>query len=214
MEQKSPSETQQTAVLYFTEQPGELLFYEETFVQGESAFHSDGSFWNKTKARFDKFSFEAFAGDRFIRRLRRIRNIKILLGTPIDPQVVRTKLKAMLRDRKYHHLRWLVVDSLLLPLSLLIAPLPGPNLVGYYLLLRAYMHWKAFRSASKANIENVDVEVSSRAEELNALLQKAKDVRSALQELRARYGLRALQESEFIPQSESIKNTWRRLRSN
>src|SRR5262249_4797871 len=118
-EQETLSETQ-TAVLYFTEQPGDLLFYEETFFQEESAFHSDSYFWTKIKTRFDRFSFEAFAGDRFIRRLRSIRSIKILLGQPIDPQVVRTKLKVMLRDRKYHHLRWLVVDSLLLPLSLLI----------------------------------------------------------------------------------------------
>jgi hypothetical protein len=102
----------------------------------------------------------------------------------------------------------LIVDILLLPLSLLAMPIPGPNLIGYYLLFRVYSHWKAYRSASRTRLDEVDVQVSQQADEVRAALRSSKDVRTALSELRSKYGLRALQEHEFIPQLAAFKEAW------
>ena len=44
---------------------------------------------------------------------------------------------------------WLVVDSLLLIVSGVLAILPGPNLVAYYFAFRVMGHWLSMRGASQ-----------------------------------------------------------------
>ncbi len=47
---------------------------------------------------------------------------------------------AYLRRRIRRHLPWLVFDGVLAPLSLVLALLPGPNLIGYWFAYRAVRH--------------------------------------------------------------------------
>ena len=107
----------------------------------------------------------------------------------------------MLRDRSYHHLRWLMIDLVLLPLSLFIAVIPGPNVIGYYLLFRVFSHWMSYRSASQTRLDDLHVCVDDRAREVSAILKKTSDLKTGLIQLRQKYGLRALQEQQFLPQS-------------
>jgi hypothetical protein len=44
---------------------------------------------------------------------------------------------------------WLVIDSVLLILSGVLMPLPGPNLVAYYFAFRVVGHWLSLRGASQ-----------------------------------------------------------------
>jgi hypothetical protein len=182
----------------------ELLFFEEEMIHDSSwrkASAKGRQLWERIKERYERVACEAFAGDRFVRRLYSFKKITVVLNRPIDPLLVRTKLKQMIRDRSYHHLRWMIIDLLLLPLSLFIMVVPGPNLIGYYLLFRIFSHWQSYRSASRTQLDQVDVCVDDRAQEVSALLRKTKDLKTGLMELRQKYGLRALQEHQFIPQS-------------
>jgi hypothetical protein len=182
----------------------EFLFFEEQIIHDsgwKKASDKGKQLWHRIKERYERIACEAFAGDRFVRRLRSFRKITVLLNRPIEPAVVRGKLKQMLRDRSYHHLRWMIIDLLLLPFSLFIMIVPGPNVIGYYLLFRVFSHWQSYRSASQTRLDDVDICVDNRAEEVSALLRKTKDVRASLIELRQKYGLRALQEHQFVPQS-------------
>ena len=195
----------------------ELLLFDEDFITEPTwkrkASEKGREFFEKAKARYEQVTCDLFAGDRFVRRLGRFRKITVLLNQPVDPAVIRNRMTAMMRDRSYHHLRWLIVDVLLLPLSLLAMPIPGPNLIGYYLLFRVYSHWKAYRSASKTRLDEVDVQVSQQADEVRAAVRSSKDIRTALGELRSKYGLRALQEHEFIPQRTTIHEAWLRFKN-
>ena len=47
---------------------------------------------------------------------------------------------AYLRRRVRRHLPWLVFDAVLAPLSLALALLPGPNVIGYWFAYRAVRH--------------------------------------------------------------------------
>lgn len=182
----------------------ELLFFEETILHEKrwrKASNRGRQLWQQLKERYERISCEAFAGDRFVRKLRSFGRITVALNRPIEPSVVRAKITRMIRDRSYHHLRWLIIDSLLLPLSLFIMVLPGPNVIGYYLLFRIFSHWKSYRSAAQARLDQVDVCVDDRAQEVSAFLRKAKDLKSGLIELRQKFGLRALQENQFVPHS-------------
>jgi K+-H+ exchange-related protein len=224
VEKNQPSvvvEEAPTAVVYFTPEEGadspELLLFEESQLRDpnwrQRASQSSKQFWARTKIKMERLTADIFASDRFVRRLKGFHRITVLLNKPIDPALVRERLRIILRDRSYHHLRWLIVDGLLLPLSVLIAPIPGPNVIGYYLLFRVYSHWRGFRAASKTTLDEIDVCVSNRAEEVNSLLRKSKDIKTALQELRRRYGLRALQEHRFISQRSVLREAWTRMKN-
>jgi Mitochondrial K+-H+ exchange-related len=182
----------------------ELLFFDEEIIRDSNwkkASEKSRRLWQRIKSQYDRIACEAFADDRFLKRLRSFRKITVALNRPIDPAEVRARLKKMLRDRSYHHLRWLIIDSLLLPLSLLVMVLPGPNLIGYYLLFRVFSHWRSYRSASQTRFDDLDVCVDDRAQELSAFLKRTNDLKTGLLELRQKFGLRALQEHQFVPQS-------------
>jgi len=192
----------------------ELLLYTEESVQSSRwkiASEKSRQFWYSIKDRFDQYSLEAFAGDRLVWKLRKLKRIKVILTQPIDPVVVRARMNQMLRDQSYHHMRWMIIDTLLLPLTALTMLLPGPNVLFFYLLFRIYSHWHSYRCASNTSFEITDVQVTDQGREVNALIRKSKDIRTGLGELRKRYGLRAMQEHKFIPQSQVLKNAWKKL---
>lgn len=214
MQTETISKDLQTAVLYFSPREGtgspELLLFEERLIEDPASHvqEKDRSFWERWRERYEHFAVEKFAGDRFIRRLRHLKKITILLNKPIEPAIVKQRLNQILKDRSYHHLRWLIADILILPITLLVMPLPGPNVWGYYLLFRVYSHWKSYRSASQTKLEDVDVQVSNHAQEVNDYVRANIDIRTALRELRMKYGLRALQERQFIPASAFFHDGW------
>lgn len=219
MENETRAAPVDSMILYFVPPEGtitpELLLFEEQMIINSGwkrATEKGRRFRQQLREWYEKYSVDLFAPDRFIRKLVDLKRITVLLNHPIDPAIVRTRLKEIVRYRKYHHLRWMIIDISLLPLSLLAVPLPGPNIFGYYLLFRVYSHWKSYRSASRAQLESVDVEVSERATEVRSLLRRMKDTKSALQELRRNYGLRALQEERFIPHSVVYKEFWIRFK--
>ncbi|MFO0956335.1 MAG: CDP-alcohol phosphatidyltransferase family protein [Isosphaeraceae bacterium] len=57
---------------------------------------------------------------------------------------------AYLRDRQIFHLRRFSLSLLLCPISLLLAPLPGPNIVGYWFVWRAFRHGMILRGLRRA----------------------------------------------------------------
>src|SRR5205085_8300068 len=59
-------------------------------------------------------------------------------------QIVRESLRA---DHG-RHLRWLVVDTVLLILSGALALVPGPNVIAYYFAFRVVGHWLSMRGAT------------------------------------------------------------------
>lgn len=220
-EQRPPAvDDPYSATVYFSPDEGagapEILLFEEKPVARrnwrETATRKGRQLWERTREKYEQLAADLFAGDHFIHRLKHFKKITVLLNKPIDPAVVRERLRAIFRDRYYHHMRWLIVDAILLPLSILVAPLPGPNVIGYYLLFRVISHWRSFRSASRALIEDIDVQVSDHAGEVNTTLRKSKDMRTALHELRKKYGLRALQEHKHVPQLSVLKEGWARLK--
>lgn len=206
-----------TTLFYFPameiEHTPELLFFEENSIKEsgwKKASQKGRQMWERIRERFESYSVELFASDRFVRKLYGFKNIKVILNRPVDPVVVKENLKRIFRDQSYHHLRWLIVDATILPFTIFLMPVPGPNVIGYYLLYRTYSHWKTYRAASRAKLEDLDVHVNDRAREVGSLFQKEKDVKSLLKELRQKYGLRAIQEQEFLPQRTALKDLWRR----
>jgi hypothetical protein len=208
-----------TEVLFFPLEEGseshELLLYDEGMIRdsgGRDPFQKGKKLLHRVKNWYEQSAVELYAGDRFVRRVGYFKKIKVLLTRPIEKTVVKAKLQQMLRDRSYHHLRWMAIDLLLMPATILTIVLPGPNIPFYYLAFRVYSHWRSYRSASKTVLQNVEVEVSTRASEVNALFAGNADMKGALKELRRKYGLRAFQEHHFVPLKTQLKEVWLRLK--
>jgi hypothetical protein len=62
---------------------------------------------------------------------------------------VMTLIHRMLKRDHERHRRWLVVDSILLVLSGLLALVPGPNLLAYYFAFRVVGHYLSMRGADQ-----------------------------------------------------------------
>ena len=219
MQNEIPVKEDWGAVLYFAPHEGaespELLLFPEEIVRESSlkkASRKGKQIWNKIRDAYESSAVDLFATDRFVRRLRSFKKVTVFLNKPIEPSLVRKRLRQIFQDRSYHHLRWMIIDTLLLPVSLIAFPLPGPNVLGYYLLFRVFSHWKSYRSASNTSMDEVEVLVNEQASDVNAFLRKSKDIRTALRGLRQKYGLRAVQEEKFIPHMEMVKEIWSRLR--
>lgn len=56
-------------------------------------------------------------------------------------------VRRMLQRDYDRHLRWLVIDGVLLIVSAALAIVPGPNLVAYYFIFRVVGHWLSMRGA-------------------------------------------------------------------
>jgi hypothetical protein len=59
----------------------------------------------------------------------------------------RETIMTLLRHARRHHLRWLVVDLVLLIISGILAIVPGPNVLAYYFMFRFFGHVQSWRGA-------------------------------------------------------------------
>lgn len=65
-----------------------------------------------------------------------------------------------LRSRVRRHTLWLILNALITPLTLLLAPIPGPNIIGYWFLYRAVCHLLALLGVRRAlSREKVETEL-------------------------------------------------------
>jgi hypothetical protein len=66
-----------------------------------------------------------------------------------------------LKARQGRHAFWSIVNALTAPLTLVLTPLPGPNVIGYWVVYRAVCHWLARLGARNAKRGEVETEFLS-----------------------------------------------------
>jgi hypothetical protein len=76
-------------------------------------------------------------------------------ATIVHPSDLPGPAAAEVRDRllnraRQHHGRWLLIDTLLLVVSGLLALVPGPNVLAYYFAFRVVGHYLSWRGARQA----------------------------------------------------------------
>ncbi len=81
-----------------------------------------------------------------------VRRLAALLHPALLDQIAaRAALDRALAVARRHHRTWLLVDGPLFIVSAVLAPVPGPNVVAYYLGFRAVGHWLSWRGARHAS---------------------------------------------------------------
>ncbi|HWS99532.1 MAG TPA: hypothetical protein VN256_04600 [Pyrinomonadaceae bacterium] len=61
-----------------------------------------------------------------------------------------------LKGRQGRHAFWAIINALIAPLTLVFTPLPGPNVIGYWVVYRAVCHWLARLGARNARCGAVE----------------------------------------------------------
>lgn len=76
----------------------------------------------------------------------------LLHPASLDQDAARTALNRSLTVARRHHGMWLLIDGPLFVVSAALAPIPGPNVLAYYLGFRAVGHWLSWRGARHASV--------------------------------------------------------------
>jgi hypothetical protein len=113
--------------------------------------------------------------------------------------------QAYLKSRQGRHMFWFVVNALVSPLTLLLAPLPGPNVIGYWFVYRSTCHLLARLGARNARSEQVTTAFLSNGE-LDGSFGAKDDERIA--SLSSSFGLQGL--ADFIKRINAKKPGARR----
>lgn len=109
------------------------------------------SLWARTRDRIICLLAESIAEQRTLWALRREVAAEVHMPSFLSATDARARLMADLAKARTHHLRWLVVDSLLFVGSGVLALVPGPNLIAYYFAFRCVGHLQSWRGARQGS---------------------------------------------------------------
>jgi hypothetical protein len=93
-----------------------------------------------------------------LRALRGVRGVVLHHPPTLPADEARALWQFYLKSRQGRHMFWFVVNALVSPLTLLLAPLPGPNIIGYWFVYRSACHMLARLGARNARSEQVTTE--------------------------------------------------------
>jgi phosphatidylglycerophosphate synthase len=97
-------------------------------------------------------------------RLRTARAIDLNHPAAMETPAVDAAWAAFLARGRRRHWPWLVVNTLVAPLTIVLAPLPGPNVIGYWFVYRAVHHLLILHGLRRVRAGRVDVRFHALAE--------------------------------------------------
>lgn len=96
-----------------------------------------------------------------IRSLRGASAIHLYHPSELDSAQARAEWESYLRRRRRYFTLWLIVNALITPLTLLMAPIPGPNIIGYWFTYRAICHALALLGIRRAGEVELETQEAS-----------------------------------------------------
>ncbi len=103
--------------------------------------------WPRLRSRALRWLAERVAEQRVLWRLQGQARVRAFHPVGLDRAGALAAIGLSLRADLRRHVIWLAIDSVLLLLSLLLIPLPGPNMLGYYFTFRVVGHVLSIRGA-------------------------------------------------------------------
>lgn len=124
-----------------------------------------------------------------LRSLRGAQAVELVYPASLTEDAARERWDDYLASRSRRHLFWLIINAIVIPLTLLLVPLPGPNLIGYWFVYRAVCHLLARLGSRRARHGEVAT-VFVASSELDDTFAAADDERIA--QVEASFGLNGL----------------------
>jgi hypothetical protein len=117
-----------------------------TVVGGEDG---RGSLMSRARARVMRWIAERIAEQRLLWHLRRQERAVLIHPADVPGERALSLLLTSLERDGDRHLRWLIVDGLLLAASSVLTLIPGPNLLFWYFAFRVVGHYLSWRGANQ-----------------------------------------------------------------
>jgi hypothetical protein len=102
--------------------------------------HSQSTAARLSQRVWDWLHSRTHPDETLLARLRHASAIEVHYPASMTPGEVAAAWSAFLARGRRRHWPWLVVNALVAPLTVVLAPLPGPNLIGYWFAYRAVHH--------------------------------------------------------------------------
>jgi hypothetical protein len=100
-------------------------------------------------------------GERVLKVMAAAEGFVVYHGPAHDSAAASSQFRSLLRRRRIRQLFWFIVDLIISAVAIvftpILAPIPGPNVVLYFPLLRMLSHYRAMRGAS-SGLHSVQIE--------------------------------------------------------
>jgi Mitochondrial K+-H+ exchange-related len=100
-------------------------------------------------------------GERVLKTMASAERFVVYHGAAHDSTDARSQFRLLLRLRRIRQIFWFIVDLIISAVAIvftpILAPIPGPNVVLYFPLLRMLSHYRAIRGAS-SGLRSVEIE--------------------------------------------------------
>jgi hypothetical protein len=103
--------------------------------------------WPRLRSRALRWLAERVAEERVLWHLQGQTDVRAFHPDDLDGPRALAVIHEVLRADSNRHWRWLGLDTVFLLLSLLLTPVPGPNVLGFYFTFRVVGHLLSIRGA-------------------------------------------------------------------
>jgi hypothetical protein len=107
------------------------------------------SFTTKLRRRIMGFVVERIAEQRLLWHLRKADEVCAMIPADLERAKAEAVIRAGLKKDADHHLRWMLIDLVLLAVSVPLVVIPGPNLPGFYFTFQVVGHFLSWRGAKQ-----------------------------------------------------------------
>jgi hypothetical protein len=130
---------------------GLIVWVEHQYLKFERILNrSEGGLGLKLRRAWNWLHRFTGPDEAFLRSLRNQDHIELYYPSTVDPQFVLESWRRYLSAKGRKHTVWLIVDTVISPVTLLLTPIPGPNLLGYWIAYRAFCHLLAIFGVRRA----------------------------------------------------------------
>ncbi len=113
--------------------------------------HSKGLAATRSRQVWDWLHSRTHPDEALLSQIHSSRSIAVDYPVELTGHAASAAWEALLADGRRRHRIGLAVNAVLAPLSVVLAPLPGPNLVGYWFVYRVLHHWLILVGVKRAS---------------------------------------------------------------
>lgn len=116
---------------------------------------SESAVVQRLRVAWDWLHRRTYPDEPLLAHLRSVPSVEVAHAPALERDDAVKLWETYLASRQRRHGAWFAVNLLISPLTVLLAPLPGPNLIGYWFAYRAFHHGLILAGLRKAKTGRV-----------------------------------------------------------
>ena len=134
-----------------------------------SVHEAETGVFGAIRRTIDRLNSRVDPTEPMLQRIRKAERLEVTYPSGISPQYARRRLRLLLLHKTATHRRWIVINSLLIPLTAAAGVVPGPNVFLAWNGYRLVSHINAWRGGQRVLTGQIPVTFTA-SDELDELL--------------------------------------------